>query len=80
MAQAVKCPVCEGKGVLPDGDDQSTVKNPTKVCHGCEGRGWVEVGSNVPRFPDYPLYPLSPYTPPYYPTPVWITWGETTRF
>lgn len=44
MSHAEKCPVCEGRGsiticgfTVPYGS--------TEVCHGCGGKGWVEVGS-----------------------------------
>lgn len=33
MAEAVICPVCRGEGVTPTG----------KQCHGCDGKGWVQV-------------------------------------
>lgn len=33
MSKAVKCPVCEGKGKL----------SSMIGCHGCQGKGWVEV-------------------------------------
>jgi len=36
---AEKCPICEGSGKLPDLMDESCYK----VCHGCDGKGWVEV-------------------------------------
>lgn len=39
MARAVTCPICWGKGELLQ--EGSTVL--TKTCHGCVGRGWVEV-------------------------------------
>jgi len=31
------CPVCMGKGIVPEGTS-------TKTCNGCEGKGWVIVG------------------------------------
>ncbi len=47
MTNAQKCPVCEGKGLVanPFGD---------KKCHGCGGKGWVEVGGITPTF--WPMY------------------------
>ena len=46
MAKAVKCPVCEGKGVVYGIAETGAM--PTTKCHGCLGKGWVEVGtSNV---------------------------------
>lgn len=38
MRHAEKCPVCEGEG-----------KHKDKTCHGCNGRGWVEVGVDYPN-------------------------------
>lgn len=65
MAKAEKCPVCVGTG-----------KFEGVPCHGCGGKGWVEVGDSYPipyplpypqPYPDYP-YPYYPNTdPPYYP-------------
>ena len=44
----VLCPVCNGRGKVEE-----------KTCHGCGGKGWVEVAE------DYYCY--SPYcNPPYY--------------
>lgn len=34
--KAVKCPICEGKGKLADGEP----------CYGCGSRGWVEVNES----------------------------------
>ena len=44
-----------GSGKLPNGNQ----------CHGCDGKGWVEVGKS-----DYsPVYPDFPWIfPPYYPS------------
>ncbi len=61
MAQAVICPVCLGKGKIDE-----------ETCHGCGGKGWVEVQDYQP--PYYPVYP--PYYPwypsyyPWYPSPI----------
>ena len=41
--RAVKCPVCNGSG-----------KYEKKTCHGCNGKGWVEVTENYPPYPWYP--------------------------
>lgn len=40
------CPVCEGRGSVsdPTGYGSSCSGFYTKVCHGCGGKGWVEVG------------------------------------
>lgn len=45
MKTAVLCPVCVGKGKVID-DEKSG--NATVKCHGCVGRGWVEVGTDYP--------------------------------
>ena len=39
--RAVRCPVCFGKGTLPN-DGQTTDASPKK-CHGCYGKGWITV-------------------------------------
>jgi DnaJ-class molecular chaperone len=44
MAKAVICPICGGKGKIPtDSGWLSTSVPEPKICHGCGGRGWVEV-------------------------------------
>jgi hypothetical protein len=79
MTHAEICPVCKGKGYLqeivttdfgrdttsPPSQESSTLTQ--RVCHGCNGRGWVEV-SDYPCYPYYPYYPRYPYYP-YYPYP-----------
>ena len=37
MAKAQLCPVCQGEG-----------KYKGKKCHGCDGRGWVQVREREP--------------------------------
>jgi hypothetical protein len=43
------CPICLGKGKIQQADDEAycTAINIV-VCHGCWGRGWVEV-SDEPK-------------------------------
>lgn len=45
--KAVKCPVCGGKGKIVKGTAFTTggVVENSEVCHGCNGKGWVEVSS-----------------------------------
>jgi len=45
MARAERCPVCGGNGkVYVDKQGRLTVNAiDEKVCHGCGGKGWVEV-------------------------------------
>ena len=69
--KAVKCPVCAGSGKrVSDG-------NPALVvdCHGCGGKGWVEIGVG-----DYPFtVPYLPYSPwPSLPPTVTYWSGGTT--
>ena len=55
MAFAQRCPLCYGKGTLEDNTTAGC-----KTCHGCGGRGWVEVGN----YPVYPApYPVAPWPP-----------------
>lgn len=39
MAKAVKCPVCEKKGCL-------IIEGKEKKCHGCFGKGWIEISED----------------------------------
>ena len=39
MAHAETCPICWGKGTIPDGNSALDIK----PCHGCGGSGWVSV-------------------------------------
>jgi len=65
MTKAELCPVCNGSGklsVVPQ--YESTANNRYDVtCHGCNGKGWVEVsdGCCCPPYPYYPYYPWYPY-------------------
>ena len=65
------CPVCEGKGVVtlliyPEEGNKATDKVPTeRTCHGCNGKGWVDIGGGwtVPYWPVCPIdrwYPVWP--------------------
>lgn len=45
MAHAEKCPVCNGKGEII----KNNMTGETTVCHGCNGKGWVEVGTEYPN-------------------------------
>ena len=51
--KAVICPVCSGTGKLPDSTFTSTNKN----CHGCSGKGWVEVGDSSSTSSYWPYTP-----------------------
>lgn len=43
MTKAVKCPVCGGSGEVPVGGLIAAAGPHLKTCHGCGGKGWVEV-------------------------------------
>jgi len=45
MAKAVTCPICGGEGTIPTTDygNYATGFPSRKTCHGCGGKGWVEV-------------------------------------
>lgn len=43
MARAVICPVCLGTGKVPVNYISTALIEET--CHGCHGRGWVEVSN-----------------------------------
>lgn len=49
MAHAQQCPVCGGSGKVKE-----------KICHGCDGRGWVEVSDTYP-WPRPRPKPLRPW-------------------
>lgn len=68
MAHAEKCPVCSGTGK----------SEPDKVCHGCDGKGWVTVKDDDSGNWTYPVpYPQWPWYDPYRPTyPYYtVTWA-----
>ena len=76
--RAVKCPVCNGEGAIPTENETRT----HKPCHGCNGKGWVEVGGKeviheyIPQTPPPHEYvPSWPYYPPMWRTYTWTTGG-----
>ena len=54
MAHAEKCPVCDGAGGFsePNNDEEAALKRDQWTrwveCHGCAGKGWVEVSGYRP--------------------------------
>jgi len=72
MVHSEICPVCKGTGKYKkELKDVCTLKEET--CHGCNGRGWVEVGRDDYWFPRPNGVPSS--TVPYVPPQPWIiTW------
>lgn len=72
--KAVLCPVCNGSGKI-DGRSTSTDEG-TQTCHGCGGKGWVEVRDEFRV-----CYPYRPVLPnpcdrhePLKPSCVWYRW------
>lgn len=65
MTHSEICPVCSGKGKLED-----------KICHGCEGKGWIVIPCNelwpIQRW--HPVYPTEPY--PYWLHDPQVNWTE----
>ena len=51
MSHAQTCPICDGKGRIKDPNyDPAATGVPNDVtCHGCNGKGWVEVGTSFPH-------------------------------
>jgi len=66
MAHAERCPVCYGKGTIEETYENSSAKS-WKTCHGCFGRGWVEVSDQI-------IQVIQPY--PYTVTWTWTCPGE----
>jgi len=47
MAKAVTCPVCDGKGTVSNMGYNGHTSTLTEItCHGCGGKGWVEVSDD----------------------------------
>lgn len=66
MAHAEICPVCHGIGRTEyvEGGSSTTVRK-SQPCHGCDGKGWVEVGNDGISAP----YGFPPWFPVPTPTP-----------
>ena len=51
--RAVVCPVCDGRGkrieaiTKHEGDERLGKPYLSISCHGCGGKGWIEVGNNI---------------------------------
>lgn len=57
MKHAELCPVCQGKGVYYNSDLSTATARP---CHGCGGKGWVEVEGEIVSIPGVWLQPIKP--------------------
>lgn len=70
MSKAVLCPVCQGSGEIqetPPAERTSAIPI-TKVCHGCSGKGWVEVISQEEKYDNKDRIQTMPALPSYCPT------------
>ena len=47
---AVPCPLCNGSGryYIPPTSGSTYINRYYRACHGCSGRGWVEVNEDNP--------------------------------
>jgi hypothetical protein len=81
--KAQLCPVCNGEGEVFKGTP-GTLDRKKATCHGCAGKGWVEVHEeaaaiSVVRYPNYPTYPLYPWWWNPYVEPYTITYSATSN-
>ena len=65
---AEKCPVCDGEGKI---ESELRPLCEPKECHGCNGKGWIEVQDESQQMVVYIPQPYQPYIPyepwhPYY--------------
>ena len=76
MSHAETCPVCHGSGkYTPQNDGMSTAVPMPQTCHGCGGKGWVELYDYQPTVIPTPLpNPVLPYFPPNWP---WIMYSSS---
>lgn len=58
MSHAERCPVCNGHGSYGGITDSGGAEIEQYVCHGCDGKGWVEVGA---RERDSDMVTLTPW-------------------
>jgi len=62
MSKAVTCPVCNGTGKVTK-QTVGTMGGTFEVdCHGCGGKGWVEVADDPMPYCPYPFV-IKPYYP-----------------
>ena len=59
---AEKCPVCDGEGKINQPRPNSIPDHVFVECHGCNGRGWVEVRDDIINIPSVWIEPWqAPY-------------------
>ena len=51
--KAVLCPICNGKGEVTPNWDSWDHRTLVK-CHGCDGKGWVEITEGESQWKPYP--------------------------
>lgn len=49
MAHAERCPLCSGEGKIIKYNEG--MQTTSKTCHGCNGKGWVEVHDSSDIYP-----------------------------
>ena len=69
MAHSEVCLICHGKGEVQD----PMPPYPSKPCHGCGGKGWVEVQDQTVYPPPRPSPEEVPYKPGH-----WMRRNEVT--
>lgn len=68
------CPVCNGEGKIES--EYKPLVEP-KECHGCKGKGWIEVqDSQTIWYVPQPYQPYVPYQPQPWESP-WIYTNDT---
>jgi len=73
--KAVLCPVCDGKGKVLESITEGHIKAEfDRECHGCLGKGWVEVSDDA-----YIAMPSITTTYSEYPynTTIWFACNDT---
>ena len=57
MTHAERCPVCNGSGKYVESTYFTITAPIEKTCHGCLGKGWVEVRDDYQyHWNTYPIY------------------------
>ena len=67
MAHAEKCPICLGEGFVYKVPKEITgvftrfllQSSYKQTCHGCGGKGWIEIQDQQPGYWPWPSYDIS---------------------